>query len=373
MNFSDHVYESVEELIGKTPLLRLKKSMNSVPAGRWLKSKLPSASAGDLKSTLYAKVEMFNPGGSVKDRIAVSIVDAAEKSGLLKPGGTIVEATSGNTGAGLAVVAAARGYKSIFVMPDKMASEKVNALRAFGSKVVISPSTVGPTHPEYYCNAAKRIAEEIPGGFLANQYFNPDNPRAHFEGTGPEIWEQMKGKIDVFFAGIGTGGTLSGIAKFLRTKNPEIKIVAIDPHGSIYAGHIVEGLSKEKLPYLVEGIGEDMIPGTMDLKAPNECVSIFDDESFSAARMLAQKEGLLVGGSCGSAFFGAVQYLRLHELKGGAPLKGVVLLADSGSRYLTKVFNDPWLEKNQVLTKWGEEPLGGKVDYLPSAKKIEGV
>ncbi len=373
MNFSEHVYESVEELIGNTPLVRLRNSLKAVPAGRWLKAKSPSAGAADIKSEVFVKLEMMNPGGSVKDRIAVSIVDAAEKSGALKPGGTIVEATSGNTGAGLAVVAASRGYKAIFVMPDKMSAEKVNALRAFGAQVVISPSGVSPNDPNYYCNVAKRLSQEVPNGFHANQYFNPDNPRAHFESTGPEIWEQMQGKIDVFFAGIGTGGTLSGTAKFLRTKNPNIKVVAIDPHGSIYTGHLKEGKASPLIPYLVEGIGEDMIPGSMDLNAPTECVTVHDDESFSATRMLAQREGLLVGGSCGSAFFGAAQYLRLHEISGGNPLRAVVLLPDSGSRYLSKVFNDPWLEKNNVSSSWGGETMGGKVEYLPNSKKIDGV
>jgi cystathionine beta-synthase len=368
-----HVFESVEELIGRTPLVRLRSSLENIPPGRWLKSKIPEARPFTLKSTVYAKVEFFNPGGSVKDRIARNMLEKAEQQGLLKPGGVVVEATSGNTGAGLAVMAASKGYKTIFVMPDKMSAEKVNALRAFGAKVVITPTSAGPDTPDYYANVAKRIASEIPGAFLANQFFNPDNPGAHFESTGPEIWEQMEGKIDAFAAGIGTGGTLSGTARYLKSKNPKIRIVAVDPYGSIYTGLIQEGKESPAGSYLVEGVGEDMVPGSMDLKMPTDVVTVFDDESFAATRMLAQKEGLLVGGSCGTAFMGLAQWLALHESKGGAPLRAVVLLPDSGSRYLSKIFNHKWLVEKNVNTGWGEMALGGEVEYLPSAVKIEGV
>lgn len=364
---------SIEDLIGATPLLRLGKSLLGVPSGRWLKTKQPGLASGDVRSELYAKIEMQNPGGSVKDRIALSIVKAAEKEKKLLPGGTIVEATSGNTGAGLAVVAAARGYKCIFVMPDKMSAEKINALRAYGARVVVVPTKVEPDHPDYYCNVAKRLTEETPGAFLANQYFSPHNPSAHFESTGPEIWEQMEGKIDVFVAGIGTGGTLSGTAKFLKSKNPKIKIVAVDPFGSIYADLITKGQAGTPGSYLVEGVGEDMVPGTMDLKAPDEVVTVHDDESFSAARMLAVREGLLVGGSCGTAFFAALQYLRQQESLTAQKLRAVVLFPDSGSRYLSKIFNDSWMNSNNVASTWGGEALGGKVEFLPSAKRIEGV
>ena len=367
------VYQSTEEMIGRTPLLRLSKSLTKIPVGRWLKAQNAAAKPVGLKSSLFAKIEMDNPGGSVKDRIAKNIIERAEARGDLKPGGTIVEATSGNTGAGLAVVSAVRGYKTIFVMPDKMSSEKINALRAFGSKVVVAPSSVGPTDPDYYLNVAKRISQQIPGAFLANQYFTPDNPGAHFETTGPEIWDQMEGKIDAFVAGIGTGGTLSGTARFLKSKNPNIRIVAVDPAGSIYAKMILEGKLVGAGKYLVEGVGEDMIPGTMDLKMPTEVVTTYDDESFAATRMLAQREGLLVGGSCGGAFFGAIQFLLAHESKGGAPLRAAVLLPDSGSRYLTKVFNEKWLKNHHVDSTWNEEALGGEVEYLPTAKKVEGV
>lgn len=366
------VVDRIDELIGGTPLVRLHRSLEGAPTGRWLSAQ-GIQSAGPLKSELWAKVEFFNPGGSVKDRIAKAIVLSAEKQGLLRPGGTIVEATSGNTGAGLAIMGATRGYKLIFVMPDKMSAEKVSALRAFGAKVVITPTHVPPEHPDYYCNVAKRIAESTPDAFLANQYFNPDNPRAHYESTGPEIWEQTEGKIDVFVCAIGTGGTLTGTARYLKEKNPRIEIVAVDPEGSMYAGLINSGKASELKPYLVEGIGEDMLPGTIDLKLVDTCVTVNDEESFAATRVLAQSEGVLVGGSCGAAFFGAVQYLARREKQKG-PAKAVVLLPDSGSRYLSKVFNESWLRNNSVLGTWAENTeLGGAVEYLPNAKKIEGV
>lgn len=362
----------IEDLIGATPMLKLNRSLVNPPVGRWLASK-GATTTRQLHSELFAKVEFFNPGGSVKDRIALKIVDEAEKRGQLKPGGMIVEATSGNTGAGLAVIAASRGYKATFVMPDKMSAEKVNALRAFGARVVIAPTRVEPDDPAYYCNVARRIAQETPGSFLANQYFTKDNPDAHFETTGPEIWDQCQGKIDVFIAGIGTGGTLSGTARYLKSKNPDIRIVAVDPKGSIYSGLIEKGEPSVAAPYLVEGVGEDMIPGTMDLKMPTDVVTVYDDESFAATRWLAQREGLLVGGSCGFAFFGALQYLALAESQGQKKLRAVVLLPDSGSRYLSKVFNDQWLKQSEALMDWGSESLGGLVDYLPATKKIAGV
>jgi len=370
------VYNSVEELIGGTPLVKLRGSMAKFPVGRDLAAEVPTLKAGtfhSVKSELFAKVEFVNPGGSIKDRISVTMINGAERKGLLKPGGTIVEATSGNTGAGLAVVAASRGYKCIFVMPDKIAAEKINSLRAFGAKVIIVPSKVGPEHPDYYVNTAKRIHDETPNSYLTNQYFNPDNPQAHFEGTGPEIWDQMEGNVDAVFIGAGTGGTLSGIARFLKQQNPNVKVVAIDPLGSIYASLIRTGKMGASAPYLVEGVGEDMLPGTMDVKMADDVVTVHDDEAFAATRMLAQREGLLVGGSCGAAFFGATQWLLKHESRGAKPLRAVVLLPDGGKGYLTKVFNEGWLKTNNVLTHWLDEPLGGEVEYLPAAKRVEGV
>lgn len=367
------VVENIEDLIGGTPLLKLGRSLKTVPVGSWLQKRAPEVGAGPLKSELLAKIEYLNPAGSVKDRIALSIVNAAEKSGRLKPGGTIVEATSGNTGAGLALIAATRGYKAVFVMPDKMSAEKINALRAFGAKVVVVPTSVEPTHPDYYANAAKRLAASIPGAFLANQFFNPDNPRAHYETTGPEIWEQTGGKIDVFFAGAGTGGTISGTARYLKEKSPKVKVVAIDPVGSIYEGMIRDGKPTPTGSYLVEGVGEDMMPDSMDLKVVDDCVTVNDAEAFAATRMLAQHEGLLVGGSCGSAWFGAAQYLRYLEAREKRALRAVVLLPDSGSRYLSKVFNPKWLREKSVEAAWGDLKLGAEVEYLASAKRVEGV
>ncbi len=372
-NSTRGVFESVEEMIGSTPMVRLRRSLRQLPIGQWLKKQGMSANTVDLNSEIFAKVEFTNPGGSVKDRIALHIVNEAERRGDLKKGGTIVEATSGNTGAGLAVVAASRGYKVIFVMPDKMSAEKINALRAFGAKVVIAPTQVHPTDPAYYCNVAKALAEKNPGYFLANQYFTPDNPKAHELSTGPEIWDQMEGRIDFFAAGIGTGGTLSGTAKYLKSKNPNIQIVAVDPVGSIYESVIKTGKAQEAAPYLVEGVGEDMIPGTMDLSMPTEVVSVNDDEALSATRMLAQAEGLLVGGSCGTAFMGAAFFAAKYEWQNKKPLRGVVLLPDSGSRYLSKIFNPIWLEEKKVHAQWPSMDLGGAVEYLPNTNKISGV
>jgi cystathionine beta-synthase len=367
------IYESVEDLIGNTPLVKIKKCLLEVPVGEWLKKNHPSVKSGRLSSELLAKVEFLNPGGSVKDRIARKIVFEAAKRGQLKPGGTIIEATSGNTGAGLAVMAAIHGYKAIFAMPDKMSSEKINALRAYGAKVVVCPSKVEPDHPEYYCNVAKRLSQEIPGSLLANQYFNSDNPQAHIETTGPEIWAQTSGHVDAFVAGIGTGGTFSGTGEFLKKMNPKIDLVAIDPKGSIYSDLITTGKFDKAQPYLVEGVGEDMVPGTMNLKLPNHVITVNDEESFSATRMLAEQEGLLVGGSCGLALYGALQYLLWQESQGRKNLRVVVLLPDSGSRYLSKVFNDQWLRGNQVKTEWQGRALGGLLEYTPAANKVEGV
>ncbi len=371
---SSNVFDSVEQMIGRTPLVKLKNSLKRVPVGIWQKEKDPTAQVRDLKSELYAKVEFTNPGGSAKDRIAKKIIDDAEKDGRLKPGGTIVEATSGNTGAGLAVLAAIRGYKTVFCMPDKISAEKINSLRAYGSKVVISPVSSHPDSPEYYCNVARRIAAETPNACLANQYFTPSNPNAHYETTGPEIWEQMNGKIDFVAAGIGTGGTLSGTAKFLREQNPKLKVIALDPVGSIYRSVIETGKADEAGTYLVEGVGEDILPGTMDLKIVDHVINVNDEESFRAARMLAQVEGLLVGGSCGLAMFGILQYLANYESKGGAPMRGVVILPDSGSRYLSKVFNDPWLKQNSVnASTWAGITLGGDVEFIGNCKTIPGI
>ena len=315
------------DAIGNTPLVKLNSIGSHTPA------------------EIYVKCEYLNPGGSMKDRIAVNIVDSAERSGQLREGGTIVEATSGNTGMGLALVAAVRGYKAIFVMPDKMSDEKIRALRAVGAKVVICPTDVEPDDPRSYYCVSRRLAEETPNAFYANQYHNPANPEAHYKGTGPEIWRQTEGKFDVFCAGMGTGGTLSGTGKFLKEKNPKIKIVGVDPIGSLYYEFFKTGKVTTAHPYKVEGIGEDFFPSTMNLKILDEVVRVTDKECFVVARELIRKEGILCGGSGGAAVAGAVKYAEMVN----KPIRIIVHLPDTGLRYLSKFFNDDWMRENGYL------------------------
>jgi cystathionine beta-synthase len=341
------VYNDIIGTIGHTPLVRLSK------LGK------------DLSSPLYAKIEFFNPGGSVKDRIGVNIIDAAEREGRLKPGGTVVEATSGNTGVGLAIVCAIRGYKCVFVMPDKMSQEKIQVLRAFGGKVVITPTAVAPEDPRSYYRVAERITAETPNSILADQYRNPENPRSHYLTTGPEIWDQTGGKVTDVVIGMGTGGTYSGVGKYLKEKNPKIRIVGVDVVGSILK-EIWQ--NKGKIPadaqattYKVEGIGEDFLPGTSDLSQVDEIVRVGDKESFQWTRRLVKEEGIFAGGSSGAAVAGAMKYCQ--GLKGEHLV--VVLLPDSGSRYLSKVFDDKWMRENGFLeSEWSEatlrEVLGAK-------------
>ena len=323
-----NVYNNVLEVVGNTPLVR----MNSMTEG--------------LKANVYAKVEFVNPGGSVKDRIAMHIIDEAERTGALKPGGTIVEATSGNTGAGLAMVAALRGYKSIFVLPDKQSEEKRAALRAWGARVVVTPTNVEPDDPRSYYKTAERIVEETPNSFYANQYHNPANPEAHYRSTGPELYDQMDGKIDVFIAGAGTGGTLSGVGKYLKEQNPDIQIVAVDPVGSLYYDYFHTGQLTQPHSYLLEGIGEDFLPSTMNFDYVDDVVRVNDHESFAATRQLVATEGLFCGVSCGAAVVGGLKYLHRHDREG---LNAVILLPDNGSRYLSKVYNDKWMEENGFM------------------------
>ncbi|MGI8707867.1 MAG: PLP-dependent cysteine synthase family protein, partial [Actinomycetota bacterium] len=300
------VHDSLIDLIGNTPLLRLSR----IEPG--------------LGCTLLAKVEVMNPGGSVKDRIGIRMIEAAERSGVLKPGGTIVEPTSGNTGVGLAIAAAIKGYKCIFIMPDKMSQEKISLLRAYGAEVVIAPTAVPPDSPESYYRVADRLTAQIPGAFQPNQYFNDDNPRTHYETTGPEIWKQTEGKITHFVAGVGTGGTISGTGRYLKEQNPDVVVVGGDPEGSIYTG-------SEPRPYLVEGIGEDFWPDTFDRTIVDRWVTVSDRDSFVMARRVTRREGLLVGGSGGTAMCAALEVAR--ELEPHATI--VVLIPDSGPGYLS--------------------------------------
>lgn len=315
--------ESILDLLGNTPLVRLKKVIDDVPA------------------MMLAKVEYFNPGGSVKDRIGVYMIDAAEREGKLKPGGTIVEPTSGNTGMGLAMVASQRGYKCIFTTLEKVSQDKVDALKAFGAEVVVCPTEAAPESPESYYSVARRLTEEIEGAFSPNQYHNHHNSQAHYETTGPEIWEQTEGKITHFVAGMGTGGTITGVGRYLKEKNPDVKIIGVDPEGSIYSD------PNNIHSYLVEGIGEDFMPTTLDMSVVDEVVQIFDQESFDMTRRLPQDEGLLVGVSCGAAVVGAVRYAKKHNLGEDAVM--VVLLPDSGRGYLSKAFNENWLKSKNLI------------------------
>ena len=341
------VYDNILDTIGNTPLVRL----NRVTSG--------------VKCPIYAKVEFFNPGGSVKDRIGFNIIKEAEDSGRLKPGGTVVESTSGNTGVGLAIICAIKGYKSVFVMPDKMSNEKIQLLRAFGAKVIITPTAVAPEDPRSYYNVAHRIVAETPNAILANQYHNPENPRSHYETTGPEIWNQTDGKVTDVVIGMGTGGTISGVGKFLKEKNPAINIIGVDPVGSILleiwqnGGKIPEGV--EAITYKVEGIGEDFLPSATDLSVVDNIIRITDRESFLMTRRLVKEEGIFVGGSCGTAVAAAIRHAKdLSEDR-----LVVVILPDSGSRYLSKLFDDKWMRENGFLeTEWAEvslrEVLGAK-------------
>jgi cystathionine beta-synthase len=315
--------ESILDLVGHTPMVRLQKVARGV------------------KPVILAKLEQLNPGGSVKDRIALTMIEDAERSGLLRPGGTIIEPTSGNTGHGLAMVAAIKGYNMVFVMPDKMSAEKISLLRAYGADVVVCPTNVERESPQSYYSVAERLSHEIPGAFQPNQYFNQRNPEAHYRTTGPEVWEQTEGRVDVFVAGMGTGGTISGVARYLKEKKPSVQIVGADPEGSIYSGPV--------RPYKVEGVGEDFIPGTMDIKLIDQVVQVNDKQSFVAARRLAREEGILVGGSSGMALHAALEVARDR----GPDDVIVVLFPDTGRNYLSKFFSDEWMRQNGFLARLG--------------------
>jgi cystathionine beta-synthase len=329
----------ITKAVGHTPIVKL----NRVTDG--------------IESEIYVKCEYLNPGGSHKDRVALNMIKDAEAGGL-KPGGTIVEATSGNTGAALAMVAAIKGYKCVFVMPDKMSQEKIATLRAFGARVVVCPTAVEPDDPRSYYQVAKRIAEETPNCFYANQYHNPSNPGAHYASTGPEIWEQCGHELDVFVAGMGTGGTLSGTGKFLKQKKPDMRMVGVDPVGSLYYDFVKSGRVTKPFSYKVEGIGEDFFPSTMNLKIIDEIIRVDDKECFLMTRDLVRLEGLFVGGSGGAAVAGAIKYARASGRKENI----LVLMPDGASKYISKIFNDDWMRENGFLEE--EKGLGTVRDLL---------
>ncbi len=331
---------SILDAIGQTPLVKLQRIGSDVPAD------------------IYVKCEYLNPGGSMKDRMALRMVEEAEKRGELKPGGTIIEATSGNTGAALAMIAAVKGYRCIFVMPDKMSEEKIASLRAFGARVVVCPTAVEPEDPRSYYQVAKRLAEETPNSFYTRQYFNQDNPLGHYHSTGPELWEQTGGQLDVFVAGLGTGGTITGTGRYLKEHKPDVQLVGVDPVGSLYYDYVKSGRLTKPFTYKVEGIGEDFLPETIDLSILDEIIRVDDRQCFSMTRDLVRLEGLYVGGSSGAAVAGALEYARTS----GKQQHIVVLLPDGAAKYLSKIFNDDWMRENGFLSE--ETQLGTVADLL---------
>jgi cystathionine beta-synthase len=339
------VHDSILDLVGDTPLIRLGKITRG------------------LRANVLAKVESLNPGGSIKDRIGLSMIEDAEERGLLAPGGTVIEPTSGNTGHGLAMAAAIKGYKMVFVMPDKMSSEKISLLKAYGAEVVVCPTNVERESPQSYYSVADRLAREIPGAYQCNQYFNPRNPEAHYRTTGPEIWRQTDGRIDVLVTGMGTGGTISGVGKYLKEQRADIQIVGADPEGSIYSGDIA--------PYKVEGVGEDFWPGTMDREIVDRVVQVSDRDSFIAARRLAREEGILVGGSAGLALHAAL----VVAMDAAPDTTIVVILPDTGRNYLSKIFSDDWMRQNGYMERLAparvREIVDGGRDGTPKLVTIE--
>jgi cystathionine beta-synthase len=337
---------NILEQIGNTPLIKL----NKINKG--------------LKPQIFAKLESANPGGSVKDRIGYAMIVDAEKRGIIKPGGTIIEATSGNTGIGLALTAAVKGYKSVFVVTSKVSDEKINYLKALGAEVIVVSNLADPDSPEYYVNVAKRLAKEIPNSFFAYQYSNPSNPEIHYQTTGPEIWEQTDGKITHFISSIGTGGTISGTGKYLKEKNPDIKVIAADPLGSIFKHYKETGELISGTPYLVEGIGQDCLPENVHFQYIDRIYNISDKESFSAARRLTKEEGIFCGGSTGT-----IVHVALEVAKNCSENDVIVfIVCDTGERYLTKVHNIEWLKQNRML-----EPEVRTLRDLSDIKKQKGV
>ena len=320
-------YDSVLELVGRTPLVRL---------GRLGK---------DLESAVYAKLDYMNPGGSVKDRIAISMVDAAERDGHLQPGGTIIEGTSGNTGMGLALVAAVRGYKLIFTITDKQSREKIDLLKGLGAEVIVCPTAVTPDDPRSYYSVAKKLAQEIPNSFYPNQYDNPNNPQAHIDATGPEIWESSEGQVTHFVVGLGTGGTATGVGRYLKSQKPTVKIIGVDPVGSLYHEFFHTGKVGEALPYVVEGIGEDLFPKNVDFDLLDDVIQVTDRDCFLTARHLARQEGIFAGGSAGGAVWAALRVARSLSAEDFV----VVFIPDTGRQYVSKIYNEEWMRENRYL------------------------
>ena len=339
-----NVHSTVLSAIGHTPLIRLNKMV------------------GPNDATVYAKCEWMNPGGSIKDRMALHIIEKAEREGKLRPGGTIVENTSGNTGMGVAIAAAVKGYRCVFTMPDKMSAEKVNRLKAFGAQVVVTPTNVAADSPQSYYETAKRIARETPGSFYLNQYHNPDNGEAHYLMTAPELWEQLEGKLDAFVTGLGTGGTMTGVGKFLKEKNPAILNVGVDPVGSVYQGYFQTGKLPEPHVYKVEGIGEDMLCKALDFSVIDDIRQVDDQQCFNAARRLAREEGIFAGGSSGGAVHAALEVAR--ELGKGKVV--AVVLTDTGNSYISKFFSDEWMKDNGFMV---DEKAPGRVKDLIGGRK----
>ena len=350
-------HDDILETLGDTPLVRLNRV------------------TGELPCTVLAKLEYFNPGGSVKDRIGVAMIEAAEETGEIEPGGTIIEGTSGNTGMGLALAAIAKGYRCIFTITDKQSQEKISVLRAMGAEVIVCPTNVEPDHPRSYYSVAKRLSEEIPNSFYPNQYDHPANTEAHYRSTGPEIWDQTDGGVTHFFAGAGTGGTISGVAKYLKEQNEDVQVVGVDPDGSVYYKYFHTGeFDEEEIhPYVTEGVGEDILAGNMDFEIVDDFIRITDRQAMRMTRRLAEEEGMFVGGSCGMAVAGVIDWVREHEGEIEEDDVIVVLMPDSGFRYLSKVYNEDWMRNHGFLERETELTAGRILEMLGKGGCIESV